>query len=93
MYEQGFSCYRGLDFRLEAGLGQLAGLVRLERLDVEGIQQQQMGVEDVQWMLRHWPSLRMVEGDLNYHKEEREVLDRIMSAHGFLVQRGRFLRI
>ncbi|KAF9208051.1 hypothetical protein BGZ59_010822 [Podila verticillata] len=93
MYEQGFSCYRGLDFRLEAGLGQLAGLVRLERLDVEGIQQQRMGVEDVQWMLRHWPSLRMVEGDLNYHREEREVLDRIMSAHGFLVQRGRFLRV
>jgi len=93
MYEEGFSCYRGLDFRLEAGLGLLAGLVRLERLDVEGIQQQQMGVEDVQWMLRHWPLLRIVEGDLNYHREDREVLDRIMSAHGFLVQRGRFLRV
>ncbi|KAG0022363.1 hypothetical protein BGZ81_008558 [Podila clonocystis] len=93
MYEQGFSCCRGLDFRLEAGMDQLAGLVRLERLDVEGIQQQRMGVEDVQWMLRHWPSLRLVEGDLNYHKEEREALDKIMKTHGFLVQRGRFLRV
>ncbi|KAF9428303.1 hypothetical protein BGZ94_002851 [Podila epigama] len=92
MYEQTLSSYRGLDFRLEAGLGHLASLVSLKRLDVDGIQQQQMGPQDVLWMLEHWPSLCHVKGDLHFRQIDRAPLDAIMSTHGFQVQRGSFRR-
>ncbi|KAF9290392.1 hypothetical protein BGZ68_007153 [Mortierella alpina] len=83
MYENGFS-HHGLDFTVEAGLSQLAGLEKLEQLNIEGIYQH-MEEEDVNWMLEHWPKLRVVEGELHHRKENRERLDALMEKRGFEV--------
>ncbi|KAG0380783.1 hypothetical protein BGX24_005164 [Mortierella sp. AD032] len=83
MYENGVS-HHGLDFTLEAGLDQLAGLKKLEELNLEGIYQR-MGEKDVKWMLEHWPRLRVVEGELHYRREERVKLDILMEQRGFKI--------
>ncbi|KAG9322304.1 hypothetical protein KVV02_002237 [Mortierella alpina] len=83
MYENGFS-HHGLDFTVEAGLSKLAGLEKLEQLNIEGIYQH-MGEQDVNWMLEHWPKLRVVEGELHHRKEKRERLDAMMEQKGFKV--------
>ncbi|KAK3846559.1 MAG: hypothetical protein J3R72DRAFT_434095 [Linnemannia gamsii] len=83
MYENGVS-HHGLDFTLEAGLDQLAGLKKLEELNLEGIYQR-MGEKDVRWMLEHWPRLRVVEGELHYRREERVKLDILMEQRGFKI--------
>ncbi|CAO3565352.1 unnamed protein product [Mortierella alpina] len=82
-YENGFS-HHGLDFTVEAGLSRLAGLEKLEQLNIEGIYQH-MEERDVNWMLEHWPRLRVVEGELHHRKEKRERLDAMMEQKGFRV--------
>ncbi|KAF9930346.1 hypothetical protein FBU30_000619, partial [Linnemannia zychae] len=83
MYETGYS-HHGLDFTLEAGLAQLKGLRKLEELNIEGISQR-MKEEDVGWMLENWPRLRVIEGELNYKREERLKLDAILEQKGFKI--------
>ncbi|KAF9122459.1 hypothetical protein BGW39_009725 [Mortierella sp. 14UC] len=46
---------------LEEGLDRWSGLKELEVLDVEYLQHQ-IGVEEVQWMVEHWPRLRVIRG-------------------------------
>ncbi|KAF9559548.1 hypothetical protein EC968_006535 [Mortierella alpina] len=83
MYENGY-LHHGLDFTVEAGLSKLAGLEKLEQLNIEGIYQH-MEEQDVNWMLEHWPKLRVVEGELHHQKEKRERLDVMMERKGFKV--------
>ncbi|KAG0198755.1 hypothetical protein BGX33_012081 [Mortierella sp. NVP41] len=83
MYENGYS-HHGLDFTLEAGLAKLKDLRKLEELNLEGIYQH-MGERDVEWMLGHWPRLRVVEGELHHRKENRRSLDLMMEQKGFKI--------
>ncbi|KAF9959358.1 hypothetical protein BGZ72_009820 [Mortierella alpina] len=91
MYENGFS-HHGLDFTVEAGLSKLAGLEKLEQLNIEGIYQH-MEESDVYWMLEHWPKLRVVEGELHHRKEKRERLDAMMEQRGFKVLNHSYRRM
>ncbi|KAK3837794.1 MAG: hypothetical protein JOS17DRAFT_374842 [Linnemannia elongata] len=52
---------RELQFTIEEGLGRLEGLKRLEILDVEYLRHR-IGVEEVQWMVKHWPMLKVIRG-------------------------------
>ncbi|KAG0207647.1 hypothetical protein BGX28_001165 [Mortierella sp. GBA30] len=83
MYENGFS-YHGLNFTVDAGLAKLAGLEKLEQLNIEGIYQH-LEERDVEWMLEHWPKLKVVEGELHHKKDKREKLDAIMEQSGFKI--------
>jgi hypothetical protein len=46
---------------LEEGLDRWHGLKELEVLDVEYLDHQ-IGVEEVQWMVTHWPQLKVIRG-------------------------------
>ncbi|KAK3810941.1 MAG: hypothetical protein J3Q66DRAFT_414181 [Benniella sp.] len=68
------------EFTLESGLHKLAGLKSLERLDVWclGVR---LGLEEVQWMAEHWPSLRLLQArvedeacTLNWLKEHHPLI-------------------
>ncbi|KAG0246320.1 hypothetical protein BGX31_003223, partial [Mortierella sp. GBA43] len=66
-----------IDMSLESGLRKLEGL-KLESLDVDNLRTG-IGVEEVQWMVEHWPELRTIEGfdtDANYENDNnREALE------------------
>jgi hypothetical protein len=46
---------------LESGLHRLSGLKMLKELDVSSVKTM-IGVEEVQWMIEHWPRLRVIRG-------------------------------
>ena len=50
-----------LEFSLESGLEELAGLKELEVLDVNPLAHR-IGVPEVQWMVIHWPKLGAIRG-------------------------------
>ncbi|KAG0045491.1 hypothetical protein BGZ83_009312 [Gryganskiella cystojenkinii] len=50
----------GVDLTLESGLGLLSTLQCLERLDLRRLVQN-LGEEDLAWMVQHWPRLQKVE--------------------------------
>ncbi|KAF9549235.1 hypothetical protein EC957_004535 [Mortierella hygrophila] len=52
---------RDLQFTVEEGLERLGGLRRLEVLDVEYLSHQ-IGVVEMQWMVKHWPMLKVIRG-------------------------------
>ncbi|KAI8348090.1 hypothetical protein B0O80DRAFT_502221 [Mortierella sp. GBAus27b] len=53
-----------LDLRLDRGLVQLATLRRLEKLNICRTAQR-MALEDIEWIITHWGSLKTLEGILN----------------------------
>ncbi|CAO3564957.1 unnamed protein product [Mortierella alpina] len=55
---------RGLELRLDRGLGRLSTLDRLKRLYIDKTWQL-MEAEDYTWMLDHWPKLEVVDGRVN----------------------------
>ncbi|KAF9938949.1 hypothetical protein BGZ65_011839 [Modicella reniformis] len=55
---------QSLNFRLSQGLDQLATLTCLKELVLD-YTKQQMTIEDVEWMIRHWRNFKSVEGTLN----------------------------
>lgn len=50
-----------LDMSLESGLQQLSGLKALKELDVSCMRTK-IGVNEVQWMIEHWPEIRAIYG-------------------------------
>lgn len=54
----------GLDFRLQSGLGALVRLRQIEHVNFMRTGQQ-LGVEDVQWMVSSWKYLKTLSGTLN----------------------------
>lgn len=50
-----------LDMSLESGLWMLEGLKSLKELDVTHMRTM-IGVEEVQWMVEHWPKLSIIRG-------------------------------
>ena len=60
------------DLRLEHGLDLLDPLKELQEFGVEV--HQTLSSEDVDWMIQHWPSLRIVRGQLNREMDTWSVL-------------------
>ncbi|KAF9105175.1 hypothetical protein BGX27_009780 [Mortierella sp. AM989] len=55
---------RSLKLRLDDGLEQLEGLICLEHLGFDRTIQE-MSLQDVEWMMRHWRKLQTVSGGMN----------------------------
>ncbi|KAG0053704.1 hypothetical protein BGZ83_000588 [Gryganskiella cystojenkinii] len=53
----------GVDLRLQHGLDLLAPLKELQEFTVEV--EQKMGNQEIDWMVKNWPSLKIVQGELN----------------------------
>ncbi|KAF9288101.1 hypothetical protein BGZ68_000789 [Mortierella alpina] len=51
---------RGIDLTLTSGLGKLASLACLERLDIRRLARA-VGQEDFAWMVQHWPRFRQLD--------------------------------
>jgi hypothetical protein len=82
--------YDVLDFRLDCGLGQLAGLQQLTsvwlytpRYSSWGVN---LGMEDVVWMVDNWKKLATVRGHLNKDAELRFQLECVFESHGISVE-------
>lgn len=50
-----------LEMTLESGLDELAGLQKLEKLNVGGMAPR-IGIPELEWMVAHWPNAKYVEG-------------------------------
>ncbi|KAF9917447.1 hypothetical protein BX616_000983 [Lobosporangium transversale] len=74
------SGYGGLDLRLRSGLSQLSELKRLRMIRFTGTEQE-MGVEDVIWMLENWPELKVVQGRMHPDEAMQARLEQIMKQH------------
>ncbi|KAG0013701.1 hypothetical protein BGZ81_000874 [Podila clonocystis] len=76
-----------LDFSLRGGLEILSTLKRLEnvRLPVENPVCQYYGVQDVEWMLRAWPRLQGIDGELHPSPVVYDELKHMMESGGVLV--------
>ncbi|KAG0254460.1 hypothetical protein BGZ95_006017, partial [Linnemannia exigua] len=64
LYQSDNWIVRGLDFRVSKGLGTLEHLKEMTILNLS-YTKQEMAVEDVLWMVEHWPKLTEVSGDLH----------------------------
>ncbi|KAF9278768.1 hypothetical protein BGZ74_003006 [Mortierella antarctica] len=85
--ERGVKADQFLDFSLRGGLEMLSTLKRLEyvRLPVEKPVCQCYGVEDVEWMLRAWPRLRGIDGELHPSPVVYDELKQMFESGGVLV--------
>ncbi|KFH63687.1 hypothetical protein MVEG_10380 [Podila verticillata NRRL 6337] len=57
--------FQGLEFRLQSGLNQLDGFRRLATVDFGNAVQENLGIEDVEWMRTHLKGLSAVLGKCN----------------------------
>ncbi|KAF9308028.1 hypothetical protein BG003_011738 [Podila horticola] len=78
---------RFLDFSLRGGLAMLSTLKRLEivRLPVEKPVCQYCDVEDVEWMLRAWPRLQGIDGELHPNPSVYDELKQMLESWDVLV--------
>ncbi|KAF9131080.1 hypothetical protein BGW39_002239 [Mortierella sp. 14UC] len=70
-----------LEFSLESGLAELTGLKQLEELDLTQMAHR-IGMEEVRWMVEHWPSLKAVHG-LKYQECHLELSNEGEDEDGF----------
>lgn len=75
-----------LEMSLESGLHKLAGLRELKELNVK-LMGTRIGLEEVQWMVEHWPRLRAIYG-LNGHMEEEAGAKRWLKEHHSKIRLG-----
>ncbi|KAG0230245.1 hypothetical protein BGX31_005952 [Mortierella sp. GBA43] len=74
-----FRC--GLDLRLTNGLDRLQTLSELKHFSIGD---QQLGMEEVEWMLMHWKKLKQVGGSLHADTTLREILKERLHAKGVM---------
>jgi hypothetical protein len=71
---------KSLDLRLESGLDQLATLTQLRVINVVHTDQE-MTMNEVEWILKHWKNLRRFNGALHYNDaKSREMIARLCKA-------------
>ncbi|KAG0297822.1 hypothetical protein BGZ97_004218 [Linnemannia gamsii] len=66
---------------LEAGLDQLSTLTRLTAVNVADTNQE-MAMEDVEWMLEHWPYLKKLKGQLSSDAKAGTLMVRLLRDRG-----------
>ncbi|KAF8985235.1 hypothetical protein BGZ46_005396 [Entomortierella lignicola] len=76
----------GLDFRLSHGMGQLATLKRLYILRLHNLVQQ-MGEDEVKWILEHWKMLAALQIQMHDNSELDVKLRRQLVAGGIYIYR------
>ncbi|KAK3810936.1 MAG: hypothetical protein J3Q66DRAFT_414162 [Benniella sp.] len=64
-----FSC---LEMSLESGLDGISGLKALRELNVSSMRTR-IGEREVQWMVEHWPKLRVIHGLLEKGRDKKAV--------------------
>ncbi|KAF9434844.1 hypothetical protein BGZ76_007330 [Entomortierella beljakovae] len=69
-----------LQLRLDAGLGELSGLSRLREFWCRG--EQWMGKEDVEWIVKNFPSLRNFSGSMHMDKDIRKEYNKMLESRG-----------
>ncbi|KAG0280552.1 hypothetical protein BGZ95_009675 [Linnemannia exigua] len=75
-----------LDFQLKYGLNALATLGRLQRLKVS-YTKQQMGLEEIEWMIENWKMLQSIEGSLSGNREEDAILKTFLNTKNISLYR------
>ncbi|KAI1321586.1 hypothetical protein EDD11_003066 [Mortierella claussenii] len=73
--------FKSLDLRLDAGMDQLAGLRALRYIRFMRDTVQNMRVEDVQWIVDHFPKLETLQGRVNQDKAVRQQIHEILKSH------------
>ncbi|KAK3811047.1 MAG: hypothetical protein J3Q66DRAFT_404433 [Benniella sp.] len=68
-----------LEMSLESGLHKLSGLKRLKELCVKGLCTK-IGLKEVQWMVKNWPRLRIING-LDGSGDEKEAVEWLLEYH------------
>ncbi|KAF9114692.1 hypothetical protein BGX27_010084 [Mortierella sp. AM989] len=72
-----------LDLRLEKGLAQLGALSHIKSFCFSRTSQQ-MGVEEINWMMENWKELQMISGALNDDEAETERLREKVESAGIM---------
>ncbi|KAG0223257.1 hypothetical protein BGX31_008592 [Mortierella sp. GBA43] len=62
-----------LDMSLGAGLGHMEQLKALKTLDVNFLPRLNIGLPEIQWMVKNWPSLSTITGYGHRHKSKGDV--------------------
>ncbi|KAF9963929.1 hypothetical protein BGZ65_005654 [Modicella reniformis] len=57
-----FANCANLDMSLKSGLGYMSDLKAMRMIDINHIYEVKLGMEEVQWMVENWPSLREIRG-------------------------------
>ncbi|KAF8935566.1 hypothetical protein BGZ58_004934 [Dissophora ornata] len=76
--------YRTLQLQLDAGLGALSTLARLEFFGFKS-NHQKMGPEEIQWIIKTWPRLRKFRGQFSTDPEYFYSAKKLMNTHHILV--------
>ncbi|KAG0245161.1 hypothetical protein B0O80DRAFT_136208 [Mortierella sp. GBAus27b] len=71
----------GLAFRVEAGLNLLSNLKGMKHLTIPK-SEHQLEEQDVRWMIKEWPNIDTVEGEMNDHRETQQLLFKILNENG-----------
>ncbi|KAF9959990.1 hypothetical protein BGZ65_012877 [Modicella reniformis] len=66
-----FSQRANLDMTLNSGLDQMKGLKSMKMIDISFIAKVNSGMQEAEWMLENWPSLRSISG-LSYRYRKRD---------------------
>ncbi|KAF9365643.1 hypothetical protein BGX34_009178 [Mortierella sp. NVP85] len=75
----------GLDLRLESGLDVLSSLKQLGVLGFDG-SRQQIGEQDLRWMMEAWPRLHHISGKLHDDRKQRSKLKHILEKRDIYVE-------
>ncbi|GJJ74625.1 hypothetical protein EMPS_06983 [Entomortierella parvispora] len=75
-----------LEWQLKRGLNLLATLTELETVRFLQTHSMNMSKSAVQWMMDHWPSLKLVEGRLGRTKADHKELSRLLSTRNIASQ-------
>ncbi|KAF9345413.1 hypothetical protein BGX26_003155, partial [Mortierella sp. AD094] len=67
----------GIELLLSKGFGKLSNLQEMKRIAVYNTEQE-MGEDEVRWMIEHWRKLEIFEGALSAKRRRHEVLRKIL---------------
>jgi hypothetical protein len=70
----------GLDFRLSTGLDTLSSLTMLETLRFGSVWQE-MGEQEIKWMVKTWPRLSYISGWVHHSLDRRVELEKLLKRH------------
>ncbi|KAF9432292.1 hypothetical protein BGZ76_011016, partial [Entomortierella beljakovae] len=82
---RGVLTFSGLKFKVDCGVGVLSSLSKL-RWIAWNFSQQNMGMEDIDWIIGHWKGLERISGQLNANESVGNVLYEKLKTHGITVQ-------
>ncbi|KAF9202255.1 hypothetical protein BGZ49_007563 [Haplosporangium sp. Z 27] len=70
-----------LDIRLAGGMDVLSSLRQLRELMCFQVEMK-MDLKDVEWVVKNWPNLKKIQGDVHFDHQKRKPLVEILKEHG-----------